>query len=184
MRPILTLSLIFSILSLNLRAQMKISSSISLIEVCNGKITDWDHERATINFNPTSQVLELTSDIFEVMDNQNANDKDYNSTIDGQSLKIVTSLQIANLDFKTAANNGETFSFDTQIFCNDRSYSTKVMYTFFYAPKVSQSDSAPLGSFRLDFEISLDTEKLGLSLPEGCNMISIKVADALLNIVH
>ncbi len=184
MRPIVTLALIFSILSLNLAAQMRISSTISLVEICSGKITDWDHERAMITYNPTSHVLELTSDIFEAIDSRNTDQEDLIPQIDGQNLKITTNLQISDLDFKTAADNGQSFNFDTQIFCKDHSYSTRVRYTFYYAPVVSQSDAATLGSFRLDFEIILETEKLGLNLPEGCSVISIKITDGLINIVH
>jgi hypothetical protein len=184
MRQAIILVLMLSVLSLRLNAQMKISSTISLIEICSGKITDWDHERAMISYNPASHALELTSDIFEAIDSRNTDHDDLIPQVDGKSLKTTTNLQISDLDFKTAADNGQSFTFDTQIFCNDHSYSTRVTYTFYYAPVVSQSDSATIGSFRLDFEITLEPEKLGLNLPEGCTVISLKITDGLINIVH
>ena len=57
-------------ISINTSAQMKQASSVSFVEMCNGEIHDWDHENAIINFNVSTQTLELKTDIFEAIDNR------------------------------------------------------------------------------------------------------------------
>ncbi len=165
-------------------AQSKQATHISLSAVCSGQLSNWDNERAVLNFNTSSQTFTMISDLYEMTEaNKNRDGFSSNEDFDGLPISLNTRLSINNLDFKTSANNGETFVFNTLVKCNGREISIPATYTFFYAPRVAENNlnGAPLCSFRLDFVLSIQPKDFGLEPEEGCNEIVLKVQDGLLN---
>jgi hypothetical protein len=163
-------------------AQMKQTTTIGLSTICNTTLSDWDNERAVVEFNPSRQTLEMSTDVLEILDNKSMpGDQEFIEEADGMPLKISVQMEIPDLDFKTSADNGQTFKFDTVISCNGVSSTQNVTYIFFYAPLGTQRDNSPLIPFRFDFVISIDPTTFGLDIANGCNEIVLKVQDALLN---
>jgi hypothetical protein len=181
----LLLSMFLSATSAN--AQMKQATHISMSNVCQGNLAHWDNEQAVLNFNTSSQTLSMISDVYEITAEYLGKESSgFSEDINGMSVSISTKLSIADLDFKTSADNGETFVFNTLVSLNGKEKSLPVRYSFLYAPRVAESNlnGAPLCSFRIDFSISIDPLDFGITVPEGCNEIIIKVQDGLLNKVN
>lgn len=164
-------------------AQTRQASPISLSLACDDKLGDWDHERSVITFNTASQQMVLVSDLLEVLDKKAGFDLANNDDFNGMPVEINCKMSIPDLDFKSSANNGETFSFATVVKCNGIEKSYNVPYTFFFAPRVAESNmnGAPLCQFRVDFILSFSPSDFNLPAPEDCDEIVIKVQDALLN---
>jgi len=171
-------------ISINTSAQMKQASSVSFLEMCNGEIHDWDHENATINFNVSTQTLELITDIKEAIDNITPNDGANFEQVNGIPLTMSVHFEIPDLEFKTSSDNGSSFTAETEIKCNGHKIIERVTYTFFFAPIVAQRDAAALCNFRLDFTVALDIKALDLHVDQTCTQVLMKVPDALLNVVY
>lgn len=167
-----------------LHAQTKLTSMVSLVEVCNGQILDWDHERALINFNPTTQVLELSTDIYEAIDNVPAGEDDTQELYNGEQLRLEAQLRIPDLAHRTASDNGTSQEYECKVFCHGEQYLTRVKFTFFHAPVAAQPSGGELSPFRLDFTVVIDAKALKLQMAEGCTEVVLKVTDAWLNVVH
>jgi hypothetical protein len=167
-------------------AQTRQASPISLSLACDDKLGDWDHERSVITFNTASQQMVLVSDLIEILDKKAGFDLANNDDINGLPVEINCKMSISDLDYKSSANNGETFPFATVVKCNGMEKSYNVPYTFFFAPRVAESNmnGAPLCQFRVDFILSFSPADFNLPAPEGCDEIVIKVQDALLNKVN
>lgn len=170
--------------SFQIFAQMKQASSVSFVEICNSEIHDWDHENAIINFNVSTQTLELKTDILEVVDNSTPSEGGNFEQKNGMPFSMTAQFQIPDLEFRTASDNGTTFTVETEINCNGRKIVEKVTYTFFFAPIVAQRDAATLCNFRLDFTVAINIKALDLHADQTCTQILMKVPDALLNVIY
>jgi len=169
-------------LSVQAISQTKQETKIGLSTVCGNELADSDVEPAIINFNASTQNLELLTDVFEVLDNKNiATEMEFSEEVNGMPMRMTTQFQVPDLDFKTSADNGQTFTFASIVSCNGKDVQMNVPFTFFYAPQVGQRDNSPTTSFRFDFALSLDPTLFNLDLANGCNEIVIKVQDAILN---
>lgn len=171
-------------LSIHSSAQLKQASSVSFLEMCNGEIHDWDHENAIINFNVSTQMLELTTDIKEAIDNISPSEGGNFEQSNGIPLTLNAQFQIPDLEFKSAADNGTSYTIESTIKCNGHTTIQKVTYTFFFAPVVAQRDAAALCNYRLDFTVSIDIKALDLHAEQTCTQVLMKVPDALLNVVY
>lgn len=150
-------------------AQSKQATHISISGICNGQVSFWDNETAILNFNSNSQLLTITSDLFEITEDFTRYEQPDNRDLNGIPVTMSTNLSIDGLDFKSAKNNGETYNFQTQVTCNGITKSIPATYTLIYAPRVAGSDlnDAPLCGFRLDVSITLDAEDFKLEMDRG-----------------
>lgn len=184
MKHILLFILFFTGVQIAGFAQMKQASSVSFLEMCNGEIHDWDHENAIINFNVSTQTLELSTDIKEAIDDISPSEGGNFEQSNGVPISLIAHFNIPDLEHKTSSDNGTTYTVETEIKCNGITTFQKVTYTFFFAPIVAQKDAAPLCNFRLDFTVSIDIAKMNLHADKTCTNILMKVPDALLNVVY
>lgn len=168
-------------------AQFKQSSHAAISLSCLDEIADRDYESATITFNPTSQELNMALDIKDVLARNFTDSSTGEAAPETVPVELYTKMTIADLDFKSAANNGETYTFDTRITCNGVVKTMQVQFVFLFAPKVSDAiNGAPLCPFRIDFVLHLRAEDFGFAtaLPDECKEIIINVHDGLLNKVN
>lgn len=166
------------------RAQLKQATHASVSLSCNTELADRDHENAVLTFNQANQELNGSIDLNDVLENNTSPDTDVESMPDMVPLSFFARLSIPDLDFKAAANNGESYVFDTKITLNGITRSMPCRYVLLYAPKVSDSmNGAPLCSFRIDLVFSIQPSDFNLAgvLNENCNEIIVAVQDGLLN---
>lgn len=171
----------------NLEAQMKQTSPGIFACVCGGEICLWDNEKTIINYNERTNSLDLRTDIFEItFDGMEPDSSHFETETDGLLFLISTHLSIPDLDFKSSADNGQTFTFNTDVKCNGMEKKIPVKFTYFFAPRVAESNlnDAPLCNFRLNFMISFTPSDFNLKVKKGCNEIIFKVQDAYLNCVN
>ncbi len=140
---------------------------------------DLDKESALVTYNPTSHVLRLTTDIFEITDNKPAMDSTFSEEVNGMPLSLTVKIDIPEIEFKSSKNNGEEYVFQTLIECNGIQQTLPVTYIFIFAPVVGQQTTAV--NFRLGFVIGIKASDFGLSLHKDCSDIIMKVQDAWLN---
>lgn len=140
---------------------------------------DLDKENALVTYNPTTHVLRLTTDIYEVVDNKPAMDSAFSEELNGMPLSLTVKIDIPEVEFKSSKNNGEEYVFQTLIECNGVQQTLPVTYVFIFAPVVGQQTTAV--NFRLGFVIGIKASDFGLSLHKDCSDIIMKVQDAWLN---
>lgn len=168
-------------------AQFKQSSHPAISLSCLDEIADRDYESATLTFNPTSQELNMALDIKDVLARNFTDATTGDAAPETVPMQLNVKMSIPDLDFKSAANNGETYTFDTRITCNGVVNTMQVQYVFLFAPKVSETiNGAPLCAFRIDFVLHLRAEDFGFStaLPDECKEIIINMHDGILNKVN
>lgn len=173
-----------ALFSQTLLAQLKQATHVSLSLTCNTEISDRDHENALLTFNPTSQDFNMSVDINDLLSENASTNADSEQFPDMLPLNIYSRMSIPDLDFKAAANNGESYVFDTQISLNGITKAMPCRYILLYSPKVSESmNGASLCSFRIDLVLSIKPEDFGLKevLKENCSEIIITIQDGLLN---
>ncbi len=180
---------VFALLLVNIRfnGQMRQSTPILIACVCGGEMCLWDNERGIVNYNERTNNLELNTDIFEITaEGMTPDSVLFETEDDGLTFLMHTHLSIPDLDFKSSADNGQEFTFMSEIKCNGIDKKIPVRYKYFYAPRVAESNlnGAPLCNFRLDFMLSFAPSDFNLKVKNGCNEIVIKVQDALLNCMN
>ncbi|MBL0316259.1 MAG: hypothetical protein IPP69_10930 [Flavobacteriales bacterium] len=186
MKKVILLTILTVLISESLVAQSKQATHLSISAICNGQVSFWDNETAILNFNSGSQLLTMTTDLFEITDDYTRYEHPDDRDVNGIPVTMTTTLSIDGLDFKSAKNNGETFTFETQVTCNGVTKSIPATYTFIYAPRVAGSDlsDAPLCGFRIDVSLTLNAADFKLDMQRDCKEVVIRVLDGLLNKVH
>lgn len=175
--------MLISVLTIPAISQSRQATHISVSAICNGQLSFWDHETAILKYSQSTHIMTMTTDLFEITDDYTRYEHEDDRDVNGIPLSLTTNLAIDGLDFKSAKNNGETFTFPAQITCNGITKTINVTYTLIYAPRVAGSDlnDAPLCSFRLDATINLRANDFKLDMSRGCDDLVIRVQDGLLN---
>ncbi len=185
MKTIYTLSFILAFHSLSLaQVQMNKATEIMISSLCDGNLSNNDTEQAVFQYDQTNNQFVMMTDMYEITYEGLENDPSkFETEEDGIPLMLITKLEIPDLEFKTSADNGDTFQFNCEVSCNNKILTIPVTFTFFYAPIVAESnmDGAPIHSFRLDFSFTFKPSDLDLALSHNCNQIVVKVQDTMLN---
>lgn len=174
------LLLLFTFLfSVQLSAQEMRQNSTAMFSIVCPTHSDSDKENALISYNPTTHMLFLTTDIYEVIDRKLPMDSTFSEEYDGMPLSLSVKIDIPDLEFKTSKHNGETFTFNTLIQCNGFEQTIPVTYVYLFAPIVGQTATSQ--NFRLGFVVNINPSDFGFALPAECEEIIMKVQDAWLN---
>ena len=165
-------------------AQFRQASHISQSVVCGEEISDWVNEDALLFFNTSTQDFRMTTDLGELL--SSTSDSSSVTFFEPGDLPVVvtTRLAIPGLDFKSAANNGESYIFNARVTVNGVTKEIPIQFIFLFAPKVSEAlNGAPTCPYRIEFSFDIRLEDFNLSYggSKNCSIAHIKVQEGLLN---
>lgn len=182
MKTFLLFISIFTISAFRPLMSQELRYSTAMFSLMCPQETDLDKENALVTYNPTTHILSLTSDVYEVTDNILSYDTTATEEVDGLPISMTVKIDIPDIEFKSARNTGERYTFNTLISCNGIEKTIPVTYVYIHAPNVAHTASAL--NFRLGFSVSLNPKDFQFNMPENCAEIIMKVQDAWLNLTR